>query len=408
MKSVLYIIPYTQLYPPCNGGMLRNYFLCHELSKYCDVTLLTLQSASAFKDGINDYRWNTSVKLITPDDTAPSGGIFQKVMNAIKGRIYQRSFFSSASGLMLFAYPRLKTLSQRESFDVVIFAHLGSLILVPRIRKLFPRAFRILDAHNVDHLLYKQGNDLDIPAHRKEYEQLKAKETTLNELVHAFTVCSEKDKNILEKLNKHKIKGYVVPNGANTYLYELDKEKNFTLHRLIFCGSLDYQPNKDGLLWFYTDVWPLVRRAFPDAILTIVGRNGSCREYDQLKQDQSIEFVGQVASVIHYYNKSSIAIVPLRMGSGTRLKILEAMSLGTPVISTSIGAEGIEYADFENIVIADSTAAMADAIIHLFTNPELSKQLSVHGRALINQNYSWKMAGREMASVISNQKLNEK
>lgn len=380
--------------------MLRNYFLCQELSQYCDVTLLTLQPKSAFKEGVNGYRWNSSIKLAAPDVVASKKGFFKKNIDAVRGRIYQGSFFEPANGLMLFAYPRLKGLSKSEHYDVVIFAHLSSLILEPLIRKLFPNAHKILDAHNVDHLLYKQENDLTIPWHKKEYERLRLAESTLSKQVDAFTACSENDKEILESLNSKKLRGHVIPNGADTYKNRYQESKDYTQKKILFCGSLDYEPNYDGLLWFYHHIWPLIQISVPDARLIVVGRNADPAKYHLLLQDAKVHFVGAVEDVRPYYYDSLVSIAPLRMGSGTRLKILESMSLGTSVVSTNIGAEGLALQDTIHIQLADKPEVFSKKVCLLLMDDVTNEKQRRSAYQHVCAAYSWKVAGHKLYECI--------
>jgi glycosyltransferase involved in cell wall biosynthesis len=408
MRQVLYIVPYKQLFPPENGGMLRNYFLVHELSKYVNLTLVILQHESEFRDGEKGYAWNNAIRIVSPDAVTSSGSYLNKLINAIKGRYYRRLLFESANGFLLQTYPKLKRLLKAEKFDVVVFAHLQSLVLQPLVKKYNPNAFCVMDAHNVDHALvaqeygYLKGNS------NKEFKRLRKEESSLYKKINAFMACSFKDKHLLEQLNGFRIKGLLVPNGADTDRLRYQIEKDYTVKSILFCGSLDYLPNQDGLLWFYNSVWPNFRQATSDLKLTVIGRNGTDAVYDLMKNDSSVDFIGQVDIVDTFYLKSTIAIVPLRMGSGTRLKILEAMSLGCPVVSTSIGAEGIEYEHFNNIMIADSEQEIIEAINFLLINPEKCEGIRTNARKLIVEKYSWTGIGRQMAELLIEEFINYK
>jgi polysaccharide biosynthesis protein PslH len=400
LKQILFVVPYRHLFPPKNGGMLRNYFLCFELSKYYKVTLLTFQDANDFVDLKEGYQWNNEIKVVTiPVPAVKKKGII-KVFNGIKGRIYQRKFFRSTGDYHLYGYPCLKRLLKENVFDSVIFAHASSLELSYLVKKHSPGTAVILDAHNVDHLLLKQEKNLLIAANQKQYQHLKKFESTLSKRTDYFLACSDQDKMILENINEHRIKGFVIPNGADTYKNLFQLQKKVTGKQILFCGSLDYEPNKDGLLWFYREVWPLLKVAEPGIKFTIIGRNGHDEFYHPLKTDSSIDFIGEVREVQSYYYQNNLSIVPLRKGSGTRLKILEAMSLGTPVVSTSIGAEGIKCTHGKNIILADDARSFAEAVLELLGNNDKAEFIRQEARGLIEQYYSWERLGINLAQVL--------
>lgn len=400
MKQILFIVPYRHLFPPINGGTLRNYFLCYELAKYYKVTLLTFQDAGDFVDQKEGYQWNHQIDVVTIPVPAQKKKGLLKILNGIKGRIYQRNFFRSTGDYHLYGYPSLKTLVKSRDFDFAIFAHASSLELSYVVKQHSPKTVILLDAHNVDHLLFGQESNLQLAANQKRYQRLKKFESNLIKRADFFLACSNHDKTILESINQSQINGFVIPNGADSYKNLFQTEKSAAGKRLLFCGSLDYEPNRDGLLWFYREVWPLLRKADPDIHLTVIGRNGSHDTYQPLKTDHSIDFIGGVNEVQSYYYHSSLAVVPLRKGSGTRLKILEAMSLGTAVVSTTIGAEGINHTNGRNILIADGADRFAEAVLELLNNHDKAEFIRREGRKLIDDYYSWEVLGKQLDHVL--------
>ena len=381
-KKLLHIIPYAQFVPPKNGGALRCYHLCVELAKHFDVTLITLQPA----DEIDDDNFK-NITILNPTKPLKLKGLKHKLVNAIKYRWYQRTLKGPAEATVLQFYPVLKKLSKTEAFDYVLLEHLSSMALGKAIKKWWPSALRIVDQHNIDHLLYQQGHDLGQTKHKKTFDRLKYHETHIYNYADCFLGCSNHDVLELQRLNSNKIKGIAVPNGTTQ---KTSIQKDFSVPTLIFCGSLDYTPNKNGLLWFYDSIWPELKAKIPEVKLTVVGRNGNDKAYDTLKDDPQIDFIGEVDDVTPYYQNSSIAIVPLLEGSGTRLKILEAMSFGLPVVSTSIGAEGINTINNTNILIADDYKKFNHCIVESLSNTKKLKSLALQGYKLVQKEYNWK------------------
>ena len=394
-KKLLHIIPYNEFIPPINGGALRCYHLCTELATYFDVTLITLQPASDIVD--TNFK---NIKILNPAKSLKLDGFKAKLMNAIKYRWYMGTLKGPAEATVLDFYPVLKQLSKTETFDYILMEHLSSMALGKAIKNWWPNAIRIVDQHNVDHLLYKQSHDLSIKKHKKTFNRLKHQESHMHTYADYFLACSANDVTEFLRLNKNRIKGVVVPNGTTQKKFV---QKDFSEPSLIFCGSLDYAPNKNGLLWFYETIWPKLKTTIKGITLTVIGRNGHDNAYAPLKIDPQINFIGEVKDVAPYYQKNNIAIVPLLKGSGTRLKILEAMSFGLPVISTSIGAEGIDYIENEHIIIANDPIAFQQVIIDTVNKPAILKNLASESLLLINEKYNWQNIVRKMTeNLISN------
>jgi glycosyltransferase involved in cell wall biosynthesis len=164
---------------------------------------------------------------------------------------------------------------------------------------------------------------------------------------------------------------------------------------LLFIGNMGYPPCVDAVLYFCREIFPRIRRATGAAELWIVGRDPQ-PEVLQLNGN-GVHVTGQVDDVIPYYRQSAVCVVPLRAGGGTRLKILEAMALGRPVVSTAIGCEGLEVIDGEHLLIADDPDQFAEKTVRLLTNRKLYDHISTNGRKLAETRYDWdNIAGRLM------------
>jgi glycosyltransferase involved in cell wall biosynthesis len=155
---------------------------------------------------------------------------------------------------------------------------------------------------------------------------------------------------------------------------------------------MDYHANIDGALNFAREVWPQVRERQPNLVFTIVGRDPP-PEVRELERMPGIEVTGTVADVRPYYREALVAVVPLNVGGGSRLKILEAMAAGTPVVSTTLGAEGLEVRSGENILIADRKEQLVAAILSVVENESQRRGLQAGGRALISDRYDWSRLG---------------
>jgi glycosyltransferase involved in cell wall biosynthesis len=318
----------------------------------------------------------------------------------LRYRWYKKQIFGRADGNFLLYYSILKHLLKTQKFDAVILENLTTLNAISLIRK-YDKAVKIIyDAHNVDTNLAKAAlakNEI-LPGRLRAINK---SEQSLYKIVDAVFACSDDDKETFVKMNKGELKVETVPNGVNIpekkYNEAVNAEKT---QFLIFCGSLWSVPNAEGLHWFCKKIWPLVLNEFPGLKLLVVGIGDLPQKYAEAYNTLSTEFTGGVDDVKPWYNKAAISVVPLLTGSGTRLKILEAMGLGVPVISTTIGAEGIKYMDDKEIIIADKENDFANKIIALLKDKNKRERLSVEARNLAVLKYDWDVIGNKMESFL--------
>lgn len=156
-----------------------------------------------------------------------------------------------------------------------------------------------------------------------------------------------------------------------------------------FLGGLHWPPNAEGVAWFIREVWPAVRQQVPDALLTVIGKDPSRDLILAGQASPDVDVCGYVNDPLPYLAETAAFIVPLHAGGGMRVKIIDAWSWGLPVISTTIGAEGIHYRDGKNVIIADNADTFAQAVIRLLREPELAEQLGMCGRQTVETEYAW-------------------
>ncbi|MCX6890324.1 MAG: glycosyltransferase [Verrucomicrobia bacterium] len=226
----------------------------------------------------------------------------------------------------------------------------------------------------------------------KVVKQTRLIEQNLGRYVDAVWACSEVDRHDLAAPNG--IPGYVIPNGVDTSFYSYDASaQKAEAPFLLFSGWLGTRANDDGVRFLVHEVWPLILKQFPAMRLLIVG-GGASEDLKQVMQEiPQIEVSGQVTDVRPYFKRAAVALVPLRIGSGTRLKILEAMSQGNPVVSTRKGAEGIEAQDGEHILLADEPATFAQAVMRLLADRTLFNQMRQRARKFVEDRYDWDVVG---------------
>jgi glycosyltransferase involved in cell wall biosynthesis len=179
----------------------------------------------------------------------------------------------------------------------------------------------------------------------------------------------------------------VVPNGVDTAALPL-REGDGDGRSVLFTGTMDYRPNVDAVTWFVETVWPRVRSRRPDARFEIVGR-APRPAVRALGAVEGVEVVGEVPAVEPYFRRAMAYVAPLRIGGGSRLKLLEAFAYGTPVVTTSLGAEGIDMTADRDALVVDAPDAFADALVGLLTDPARARALALAGRRLVEERYDW-------------------
>lgn len=215
-------------------------------------------------------------------------------------------------------------------------------------------------------------------------------------LLEAFDLCtvvSDRERaNVLDLIGAGRAAVEVVPNGVDLAAYQADYPEP-AADTLIYSGALTYSANLDAVEYFLNEIFPRVRAARPAAQLTVTGRlDGVSRR--RLPQMPGVQFSGYVDDIRPVIAGHTVSVVPLRQGGGTRLKILEALALGTPVVATTKGAEGLALVPGRDILLADTPAEFAEAVISVLTDAALRERLARHGRAAVAEHYDWASLGR--------------
>jgi glycosyltransferase involved in cell wall biosynthesis len=201
-------------------------------------------------------------------------------------------------------------------------------------------------------------------------------------------VVSEIDKELLLKMGV-KSKLFVVPNGTNTKFFTPNKRK-VVENSVLWIGHMDVHTNKDAVLYFWKEIYPMLQRKYPKVKMTFVGTAPPKEIADAAKLDGQVRVTGFVDDIRPYIDEAAVVVVPIRIGSGTRLKILDAMAMGKAIVSTSIGCEGLNVNDGKDILIADDPENFANQTIDLLKN--LDKRITLEKNAIeLAKTYDWNL-----------------
>lgn len=295
-------------------------------------------------------------------------------------------------------------------FDLVFAGRLGNAVWWESIAGSAPNdgEMRIVDFDDIESGMLETHN-ATIKASwfwtwklRREVVWLRQLERRIAKSWDAVIICSKIDCERLQKITGER--AWIVPNGYD--FIDFCEEKNSDIISLLFVGSFEYFPNSQGILWFFESIWPIVRRELNKKVeITLVGRNAT-PEILALSVQPGISVASDVVSVDPYYAAANIVIAPLLSGSGTRIKLIEAAAKGRAIVTTSIGSEGLDFADGVEADIANQPAAFAARIIALARDPALRARRSRAARAHAERAFSSDAIARDLQDRIrSNQRL---
>lgn len=391
---VLLLSP-TLPYPPTDGGRIRVLNLLRQSLRAFEITLLALETEPTDVESLPILRRegvDTRLVSYTFPPTSPNLS-FPAVFRALT-----EGFPLTVSRYVLSSYRHaLETLLESESFNLV---HMEMIHLAPyldAIRRL-SRAPVLLSTQNVDSDLWRRAASYQPSALRRvlftwQANVFRKMEKRIGSQVDGITVASERDATLFREVVPG-VPVEVVDNGVdlNAYRPHPDTEEPQTC---VFTASYDWLPNADAVVYFCSEIWHRIRRRVPNAQFFAVGKEPSPAMRTWHHRD-GITVTGRVPDVHPYLERAAVYVVPLRIGGGTRLKILEAMASGKAIVSTPIGCEGLEITPGRDLLVAETPDDFAEAVISLMEDEGRRRELGVHARRRVEERYGWEAIGSRM------------
>mgnify|MGYP003444847667 FL=1 len=298
-------------------------------------------------------------------------------------------------------HQKLKELLQSETFDFILFE---GLFLSPYLQtvRTFSKAKCILRAHNVEWLIWKRLAKATKNPLKKAYlyflsDRLKRYENKVINNFDAIIAISEIDKNLFLK-DGCNIPIEVAPTGMNTAKYKNIEQMDADSLSLFHLGSMDWLPNIEAVDWLLKDIWPLIQQKSTKVHLFLAGKNMNPK-YFSIKSKNLI-VAGEIKDALKFMENKQIMVVPLLSGGGIRIKILEGLAAGKVIVSTSTGAEGINYTDKKNILIADTPEDFTKTILSLLNNPNLLNNIAREAQILARTQYDNNLIGKKLAGFL--------
>lgn len=402
--KILFLTPQLP-YPPNKGTAIRNFNIIKNLAARHELWLLSFADNPLRRgnekgaNGDLEHHLGVLRQLCHHVETVPTPrrGGWQRLATAL---------FSPTPDLVLRLSSadfeeKLARLLSAERFDVVQIEGLEMARLWhnawPRAR-LQGRPWLVLDEHNAEYVLQRRAYQIDMGRPTRwigavysflQWVKLRRYERRICGYMDVVLAVSERDRQQLLRLNPS-ARIEVVANGVDVgYFDELDfGDAALGEASVVFTGTMDFRPNVDGVTWFAQAIWPRILRAVPEARFYVVGRNPK-PEVLGLERIPGVVVTGAVRDIRPFFKSAVLSIVPVRMGGGSRLKILEAMAAKVPILSTTMGAEGIDITPGVDIAIADEPEDFAREAVSLLRDPQRRAALAARGRALVAARYDW-------------------
>ena len=385
------------LHPVDKGGKIRSYNMLKELKRNCHVTYLTLDDGTAGADA-RELAGEYCHELVT---------IPHQPSQKFTTGFYADLLFNLASSLP-YAIKKYESPAMRREvakrvadgrFDVLVCDFLAPAVNVP------PRVAcpSVLFQHNVEAMIWKRHYEVQANAAKKAYlyrqwQKMRAFEAKMCPQFDCVVAVSRDDRELMQR--EYGVdKVYDVPTGVDTAFFRPSGERQRKPENLVFTGSMDWLPNEDAIRYFTEQILPRIKQAVPGVTLTVVGRDPFPGLVELSKRDPSVVVTGRVDDVRPYMEEAAVYIVPLRIGGGTRLKIYEAMAMEKPIVSTSIGAEGLPVTDGEEIILADTPESFADAVVGLLRQEDRATEIGKRAAAKVREEFGWDTVADDFAAI---------
>lgn len=388
--KILVISPHLPL--PTWGGGARTYYLVKALASVHDVTVLAPKP-------LPDERLTAPLdETLAPrlhmfERTSQPPKRWQQLAGAARGVSYlatahESPEFQAAADALL----------ARGSYDLVFFES----IFVAGLR-LPPGMKVIIDQHNIEHEMLARTAEQEQRPLRRWYNRLEGRLLAPIELdrccrADMVVVTSERERDIFTRLLPG-TRFEVVPNGVDTSRFQPQGDTEEVPGRIVFTGAMRHYPNTHAAVTFAERCWPLIHESAPEATWQIVGSDPPPSVL-RLAELPGVEVLGTVPDMRPYLAAAQVAIAPLLIGSGTRLKILEAFAMRKAMVSTALGCEGLSVISGTHLLIEDEPDAMAHAVVSILRNGDQRRALGAAGRELVEARYDWERCGSMLLTAV--------
>jgi polysaccharide biosynthesis protein PslH len=380
------------------GGRIRSFQMVKELARRHSVTILTFYPA--VEDDPHQQIAPLFEELITVPLQLPKKKSFGEYLDYLR-LLPARHAYSMQKYYRSELRKAVAELFARKSFDAIIC----DFVYPAGVLDWKSETPIVLFTHNVEAEVWERQYQVSKDPIRKlmfglEYVRLKRSERYYAERAARVLAVSESNRQFFGRYVGGAEQVTLVPTGVDTDYFqpapEASRDRN-----LVFTGSMDWAPNHDAMEYFYREILPLIRIEEPEVEVWMVGRNPPASLTRLVKGDPKVHLTGRVEDVRPFIDQSSVYVLPMRTGSGTRLKVFEAMASGKAIVSTPVGAEGLPVTHGGNLLLAAEPAEFAKAVIQLVRDVELRRRIEAGARALVEHGFSWRAATDRLEEAVT-------
>jgi glycosyltransferase involved in cell wall biosynthesis len=383
------------LWPATTGGRVRSMRTLVELARRHEVSVITTHGPGDDPDGLSQ-RLTACQRVISIPYVVPKRG------SATFPAAVARSWFSRYPvDLWKWQMPEMRRqvgeFMRSGAVDLCVSDFLFASVNVP----MGGTVPVVLFEHNVEYMIWERLCALETHPVRRallelEWRKVRAREADACRCADLTIAVSENDRERLEAIAPG-IRAASIPTGVDTRYFSPNGFHEVPA-RLVFCGSMDWHPNEDAAVHFVDEMLPRIRAQVPGVTFSIIGRNPSAR-VRALAEHAGVSVTGTLDDVRPSIAEGAVYVVPLRAGGGTRLKIFEALAMGKAVVSTTVGAEGLQLESGRHFLAADGPAQFSDAVVSLLKDPARRRALGDEGRTLVDACYSWPTVARRFEEL---------
>lgn len=383
------------LHPVDKGGRIRTYQMLRALARTHRVTYLTLDDGLAAADA-RERASEYAQEVLQVPFAAPARGTPGFYADLIRNLVSPLPYAIAKYRSKAFAGEVRRAAA---TADVVVCDFLAPAVNVPE-RLAVPS---VLFQHNVEAEIWRRhaevaGNPVAKAYFRSQWRRMvRFERDACNKFGHVVTVSDQDAAHIRSAYGVEQVAA--VPTGVDLDYFAADDAPAPGSNELVFTGSMDWLPNEDAVIWFAEAILPRILEKRPNASLTIVGRNPTPRVLALAGARAAVTVTGTVPDVRPFLRRGAALVVPLRIGGGTRLKIYEAMAMGVPVISTTVGAEGLPLVPEQHFIRADSPESLAAACLLLLEEPSHARAMGRRGAQYVHGHFGWDQVSEAFAAI---------
>ncbi len=382
-------------YPPDSGPRVKTYHVLRYLAERHEVTLVSFVRGDVTEAAEHLGHYCKDV-LTVPIRRTAAQDLRALIKSMLSGDPFMMVRDRRREMLQV-----LSEVSSRHDFDIV---HADQINMAQYAQQI-SGAKSVLDAHNALWLVYRrlsQSGRLSVKRllFEREWRLLRVYEGRMGAEFDSVLAVSEEDRHALLEVGVPAEKVRVIPISIDTSQTRVI-ERNQDAKNILHLGTMFWPPNSEGVSWFLAQIWPRIRRENPGVVFDIVGSLPPRNLQIQAKQDPFINLTGYVADPTAFLRRAAVMVVPLRAGGGMRVKILHALAQGIPVVTTSIGCEGICAENGIHLLVADSPAYFAEATTRLLKDRELANRLASNGRTLVENRYDYRHALAQLDNLYA-------